>query len=64
MPDMNYGLAPLGILLHEREKGGIGGAIVHHPDHYTPSADGTKVYLNSGNDLSVVLDRVAKAVAR
>jgi predicted enzyme related to lactoylglutathione lyase len=61
MPEMKFGPVRMGILLHEREKGGIGGAIVHHPDHYAPSADGTKVYLNGGKDLGVVLDRVAKA---
>ena len=30
-------------------------------DFYKPSADGVTIYLDGGNDLSVVLNRVAKA---
>ena len=61
MPEMTFGTVRMGILLHDREKGGIGGAIVHNGEHYTPSADGTKVYLNGGRDLGLVLDRVPGA---
>ena len=39
---------------------GVGGAIVTG-EFYTPSTDGTLVYLNGGEDLSVVLDRVEDA---
>ena len=42
------------------ESGKVGGAIVHG-DGYTPSTDGTLVYLNGGEDLSVVLNRVEGA---
>ncbi len=61
MPDMLFGAVRMGILLHDRDTGGVGGAIVHNADHYTPSVDGTKVYLSGGKDLNVVLDRVVKA---
>jgi hypothetical protein len=50
----------MGILLHDRDKGGIGGAIVYG-ESYIPSKTGAKVYLNAGNDLSVVLARVEAA---
>ncbi len=60
MPEMSMGPVKMGILLHDRDKGGIGGAIVHG-ESYVPSKTGAKVYLNAGNDLSVVLDRVEAA---
>ena len=39
---------------------GVGGALVQHDD-YVPSQEGSVVYLNSGDDLSVPLGRVEKA---
>jgi predicted enzyme related to lactoylglutathione lyase len=42
------------------EHGGIGGAIVQG-EGYVPSGQGSLVYLNGGEDLSVVLNRVLKA---
>jgi len=39
---------------------GVSGAIVQG-EGYTPSTDGTSVYLNGGDDLQVVLDRVEAA---
>jgi uncharacterized protein len=39
---------------------GVGGALVQG-DGYVPSAHGTLVYLNGGEDLSTVLDRVEAA---
>lgn len=42
------------------EKGTVGGAIIFHSEA-KPSADGTMVYLNGGNDLSPILDRVESA---
>jgi predicted enzyme related to lactoylglutathione lyase len=39
---------------------GTGGAIVHGSG-YTPSKEGTIVYLNGGEDLSLVLEKVADA---
>lgn len=61
MPEMTFGPVRMGFLLHDREKGGIGGAIVHNSEFYRPHADGVKVYLNGGRDLSKVLDRVPGA---
>lgn len=60
MPEMDMGPVKMGILLHDRDKGGIGGAIVHG-EAYVPSKTGAKVYLNAGNDLNIVLDRVEAA---
>lgn len=61
MPEMTFGPVRMGFLLHEREKGGIGGAIVHNTRFYIPNENGVKVYLNGGRDLGVVLDRVPGA---
>jgi predicted enzyme related to lactoylglutathione lyase len=60
MPEMVMGPVKMGILLHDRTNGGIGGAIVCG-EGYVPSKTGAKVYLNGGSDLSVVLDRVVPA---
>ena len=40
---------------------GVGGALTHHPEFYTPSQTGTLVYLNADPDLDVALERVRKA---
>jgi predicted enzyme related to lactoylglutathione lyase len=41
---------------------GAGGGLVHHPEHYTPSADGVLIYFTSFNDdVSVDLERVEGA---
>ncbi|MGQ7870979.1 VOC family protein [Sunxiuqinia sp. sy24] len=47
----------MGFLPMEPQAKGVGGAIVQGQG-YTPSALGTKVYLNGGSDLSQILDRV------
>lgn len=60
MPVMDMGPVKMGILLHHRDNGGIGGAIVKGEMH-TPSKEGARIYLNAGNDLLVVLGRVAAA---
>jgi predicted enzyme related to lactoylglutathione lyase len=39
---------------------GVGGALVQG-EGYTPNPQGTVAYLNGGDDLSTVLDRVAEA---
>ncbi|MCC7495745.1 MAG: hypothetical protein IT204_25565 [Fimbriimonadaceae bacterium] len=59
MPVQPMGDQMLGFLLHEMGQG-VGGAIIHG-DGSVPSKDGTCVYLNGGNDLQVVLDRVVAA---
>ena len=40
--------------------GGVGGAVCYG-EWYTPSADGTIPYLNGGDNLSTILDRVEAA---
>ena len=39
---------------------GVGGAIVHG-EGYTPSQEGAVVYLNGGQDLGSILDKVTNA---
>jgi predicted enzyme related to lactoylglutathione lyase len=61
MPESTMGPARMGFLLYDFQNGGRGGAIVHNPDFYTPSANGSLIYLNCEPDLQVNLDRVEKA---
>jgi predicted enzyme related to lactoylglutathione lyase len=61
MPENQMGPARMGFLLYDFKGGGRGGAIVHYPDFYTPSKNGTLVYLNCEPDLQPVLDRVESA---
>jgi predicted enzyme related to lactoylglutathione lyase len=61
MPENQMGPAKMGFLLYDFKNGGRGGAIVHNPEFYTPSKNGTLVYLNCEPDLSGVLDKVAAA---
>ncbi len=60
MPEMEMGPVKMGILLHHRDNGGIGGAIVQG-EMYVPSKQGARVYLNAGNDVNTVLERVEAA---
>lgn len=53
MPEMTMGIFP-----HERP--GIGGAIVKHAQ-MAASGQGTLVYLNGGDDLQPILDRIGEA---
>jgi len=55
MPSQPMGRVTMGFPLVER--GGIGSATVQG-EGYVPSREGTLVYLNGGDDLTVVLDRV------
>jgi uncharacterized protein len=57
MPEMMMDQTRMGFLLSDMQNGGIGGAIVHGAG-FTPSRNGSRVYLNGGADLSVVLNRV------
>ena len=61
MPENNMGPNRMGFFLYDFKNDGRGGAIVHNPDFYTPSANGTLVYLNCEPDLQPVLDKVEKA---
>jgi uncharacterized protein len=60
MPVIDMGAVRMGILPHNRDLGGIGGAIVCG-EGYVPSKAGAKVYLNGGKDLNTVLQRVMGA---
>lgn len=60
MPVMDMGAVKMGILLHHRDNGGVGGAIMSG-EMYVPSKQGSRVYLNAGNDLNIVLNRVEAA---
>jgi uncharacterized protein len=53
-PQFKYGMLPA-----DMEKG-VGGGLVQG-DGYTPSTNGSLIYLNGGEDLSVALSNVEKA---
>ena len=59
MPIFPMGNTVMGILPYENEKS-VGGAILQTEGH-EPSVHGPRVYLNGGNDLSVVLARIDAA---
>lgn len=59
MPTIEMGESLMGFLPHEQGKG-VGGAIIKG-EGLEPSTQGTTVYLNGGEDLSVVLNRVDEA---
>jgi predicted enzyme related to lactoylglutathione lyase len=63
MPEMNMDDSRMGILPHDREGGGVGGAIIQN-DVLKPSSSGTMVYLDGGKDLAVILDRIPGAGGR
>jgi len=64
MPASDIGSAKMGFLPFNMEAGGKGGAIVYNPEFYTPSANGTLVYLNAEPDLQIILDKVVAAGGR
>lgn len=61
MPENVMGSARMGFLLYDFAGGKVGGAIVHNPDFYTPSSNGSLIYLNCQPDLQIVADRVTNA---
>lgn len=60
MPETDMGLLKMGFFLSDQQSGGIGGAIVKGEGRM-PSKEGTRVYLNGGEDLNAVLNRVELA---
>lgn len=58
MPVMEMDNSQMGMLPHSPT--GIGGAICRN-EWYKPSAEGSRVYLNGGDDLQTILDRVEAA---
>ena len=61
MKEKQVGNARMGFFRHDMEDEGRGGAIVCDPQFYTPSANGTLVYLNCEPHIQEVLDRVITA---
>jgi predicted enzyme related to lactoylglutathione lyase len=59
IPTRDMGHTRMGFFQHQ-PGAGTGGAVVHG-EHYAPSTNGTRVYLNAGADLTAVLDRVTDA---
>lgn len=60
MPEMDMGPVKMGIFISDRDQG-VGGAICYG-EGYTPAgAHGPKAYLNAGQDLNTVLNRVPGA---
>lgn len=60
MPEMIMDNVRMGFLLYNQEQGGIGGAIVQG-EGCNPSENGTKLYLNGGSDLNIILNRIESA---
>ena len=54
-PSMKYGMLPF-----DMENGGIGGGIAEGPG-FEPSAKGSLIYLNGGEDLNTSLNKVESA---
>lgn len=61
MPEAQMGPARMGFLLYDFQGGKVGGAIVHNPDFYTPSSNGSLIYLNCNPDLNTHLSRTENA---
>lgn len=61
MPEMDMGPVKMGILPYDRDNHGVGGAICFGEGYQPAGANGPKAYLNGGNDLNTVLNRVAAA---
>lgn len=60
MEEMEMQETKMGMLPYKPAEGGIGGAICYG-EGYEPTSKGARVYLNGGQDLSVVLGRVEGA---
>lgn len=61
MPESTLGPAHMGFFLYDFQGGKAGGAIVHNPDFFTPSQNGSLIYLNCQPDLQIILDKVEPA---
>lgn len=61
MTEKMAGNARMGFFEHDRHDEGRGGAIVYDPEFYTPSANGTLIYLNCEPHIQEVLDRVVSS---
>ena len=61
MPESTMGDTRMGFFLYDMPAGKVGGAIVLNLQFYSPSENGTLIYLNAQPDLQIVLDRVQNA---
>jgi predicted enzyme related to lactoylglutathione lyase len=61
MPEMAFGDSKMGVLLHDRDGGGVGGAICDGADYKPAGTHGVRAYLTGGDDLNTVLNRVEGA---
>lgn len=60
MPDAMVGNTRMGFLLYEQKEQRVGGAICYG-EGYIPTTQGSRIYLNGGSDLNIVLSRVEQA---
>ena len=60
MPENTMGPVKMGFFLYDFKSGKIGGAVCHG-NGYTPSQQGSLVYLNGDPDLQTILNRVENA---
>ena len=60
IPESMAGAKRMGFFLCDFKSGKIGGAIIHG-DGYTPSQQGSLVYLNAEPDLQIILNAVESA---
>lgn len=60
MPEMEMENIKMGILLYDRESG-VGGAICFGEGYEPSGSRGLKAYLNGGEDLKTVLERIPDA---
>lgn len=61
MPESSMGSTRMGFFLYDFKGGKVGGAIAYNPEFYSPSSNGSLIYLNCQPDLQVVLDKVIAA---
>jgi len=60
MPEMDMGPIKMGIFISDRDQG-VGGAICYGEGYIPAGTHGPKAYLNAGQDLNTVLNRVPGA---
>ncbi|MBA3827375.1 MAG: VOC family protein [Taibaiella sp.] len=61
MQERQVNTARMAFFQFDVKEEGRGGAIVYDPEFYTPSDNGTLIYLNCNPDLQKVIDRVIGA---
>jgi len=61
MRERQGGAMRMAFFQHDQGEEGRGGAIVYDPEFYTPSANGSLIYLNCEPEIQLVVDRVITA---